>query len=382
MRLVVFGSGHPFRGGVARTTTELVRALEAHGHEVRFLTPRRQYPRWLFPGTDDRDPEACPRLACAEAVLEPLNPLAWPAARLRALAIAADAWLVPYWTWAWAGWWRYLLRGRHPPAVAVVHNPADHDSGLRHRLAARSVLRRCEGLFTHARVLEEALAAAHPGRPTASCPLPATEVGPLPERAAARRELGLAAAPRLALFMGLIRPYKGVVLLLEALARLPAASDWELVVAGEPWGEQGALVERKVRELGIGRRVHLRLGWVPEPEVPRLLVAADLVVLPYRSGSQSAVAPLALAAGVPVLSTAVGGLAEIVRHGVDGWIVEPGSAEALTAALEALERPLLEQLAGGARAGAGRPSWDAYAAALEGLIERVIERSNVQRSKV
>jgi D-inositol-3-phosphate glycosyltransferase len=359
VRLVVFGSGHPFRGGVARTTTELVRGLEARGHEIRFLTPRRQYPGWLFPGADDRDPEACPRLACAEAVLEPLNPLAWPAARRRALAIAADA-------------WRFLLRAQHPPAVAVVHNPADHDSGFRHRLAARTVLRRCAGLFTHARVLEEGLAAAYPGRPTASCPLPGTAVAPLPERSIARRELDLPDGPRVALFMGLIRPYKGVDLLLEALARLPAASDWELVVAGEPWGEQGALVERKVRELGIGRRVRLRLGWVPEPEVPRLLAAADLVVLPYRSGSQSAVAPLALAAGVPVLSTAVGGLAEVVRHGVDGWIVEPGSVEALAAALESLERPLLERLAGGARAGAGRPSWDAYAAALEGLIEQVV----------
>jgi glycosyltransferase involved in cell wall biosynthesis len=262
--------------------------------------------------------------------------------------------------------------------VAVVHNPADHDAGLRHRLAARAVLGRCRALFTHAKALEEALAAAYPGRPTASCPLPGTAVAPLPERSIARHELDLPDGPRVALFMGLIRPYKGVDLLLEALARLPEASDWELVVAGEPWGEQGALVEGKVRELGIGRRVRLRLGWVPEPEVPRLLAAADLVVLPYRSGSQSAVAPLALAAGVPVLSTAVGGLVEIVRHGVDGWIVEPGSAEALAAALESLERPLLEQLAGGARAGAGRPSWDAYAAALEGLIEQVVQRSIVR----
>ncbi len=372
MRLVVFGSGHPFRGGVARTTTELVRALEARGHEIHFLTPRRQYPGWLFPGADDRDPEACPRLACAEAVLEPLNPLSWPSARRRALALAADAWVVPYWTWAWAGWWRFLLRAPHPPAVAVVHNPADHDSGLRHRLAARAVLGRCRALFTHARVLEEGLAAAYPGRPTASCPLPATDVSPLPERSIARRQLDLPEGSRVALFMGLIRPYKGVDLLLEALARLPAASGWELLVAGEPWGEQGALVQRLTRELGIGERVHLRLGWTPEPEVPRLLAAADLVVLPYRSGSQSAVAPMALAAGVPVLTTAVGGLAEIVRHGVDGWIVEPGSVSALTAALELLDRPRLEQLARGAREGGDRPTWDAYAAALEDLIEQIV----------
>jgi glycosyltransferase involved in cell wall biosynthesis len=124
--------------------------------------------------------------------------------------------------------------------------------------------------------------------------------------------------------------------------------------------------------LGISGRVRLEFGWVPEPEVPRLLAAADLVVLPYRSGSQSAVAPHALGAGVPVLSTAVGGLPEVVRHGVDGWLVAPGSVEELTQALEELDRPRLAALADGARQGRSRFTWDGYAEALEGLLENVV----------
>jgi glycosyltransferase involved in cell wall biosynthesis len=123
--------------------------------------------------------------------------------------------------------------------------------------------------------------------------------------------------------------------------------------------------------LGISDRVRLELGWVPETEVPRLLAAADLVVLPYLSGSQSAVAPLALGVGVPVLSTAVGGLPEVVRHGVDGWLVAPGSVEELTRALEELDRPRLAALADGARQGRGRLSWDGYVEALEKLLMRV-----------
>jgi glycosyltransferase involved in cell wall biosynthesis len=114
------------------------------------------------------------------------------------------------------------------------------------------------------------------------------------------------------------------------------------------------------------------LGWVPEGDVPTLLAAADLVVLPYRAGSQSAVAPMALAAGVPVLSTRVGGLPELVRDGVDGLLVEPGSAEALAEALVSLDRPALARLRDEAEAGRGRLTWDDYAAALEGLIERVV----------
>ena len=160
MRLTVFGSGHPYRGGIARTTTDLVRALEARGHDMLFLTPRRQYPEWLFPGGSDRDPDACRRLDCAEVMLDPLQPFSWQNSRRRALEHDADAWVLPYWTWAWAGLWRWLLRGRRPPVVAIAHNPADHGAGVLRRSAARSVLRRCDALFTHARILEEQLAAA------------------------------------------------------------------------------------------------------------------------------------------------------------------------------------------------------------------------------
>ncbi len=372
MRLVVFGSGHPFRGGVARTTTEMVSGLESRGHEVLFLTPRRQYPAWLFPGASDRDPGACRQLACARAVLEPMNPTSWGTGRARAAVFEADAWIVPYWTWAWAGLWLYLLRGSHPPAVAVVHNPADHDAGNLRRRAARSVLKRCRALFTHAASLERQLAETFPGVASSSYPFPPTAVEPLPDPAAARAELEVPSGRRVALFLGLIRPYKGVDLLLDAVAKLPASSSWFVLVAGEPWGGSESALRQQVRDLGLEERVRLDLRWVPELEVPRLLAAADLMVLPYRSGSQSAVAPMALSAGVPVLSTAVGGLPEIVRHGVDGWLVEPDSVDALTTALADLDGPMLKRLADGAVEGRDRFTWDGYAKALEELIAKVI----------
>jgi len=371
MRLTVFGSGHPYRGGIARTTTDLVHALEARGHDMLFLTPRRQYPKWLFPGASDRDPDACRRLECAEVMLDPLQPFSWPDSRRRALEHEADAWILPYWTWAWSGLWRWLLRGRRPPVLAVAHNPADHGAGLLQRSAARSVLRRCEAVFSHARILEAELAATYPGVPMASHPLPPPEIGELPPREEARRRLEIPADRKVALFLGLIRSYKGVDLLLEAIARQPADSNWLLVVAGEPWEDLGPVLERQVRALGIEERVQLRLDWVPEAAVPPLLAAADLVVLPYRSGSQSAVAPLALAAGLPVLSTRVGGLPEVVLDGINGVLVEPGSVDELARALEQLNHEKLAALAAGARQSRSRLTWVGYATSLEELLQRI-----------
>jgi glycosyltransferase involved in cell wall biosynthesis len=255
--------------------------------------------------------------------------------------------------------------------VAVAHNPADHEAGILQRTAARSVLRRCDAVFTHARVLEEELAASYPAVPTASHPLPPPEIGELPLREEARRQLEIPADRKVALFLGLIRSYKGVDLLLDAIARQSTESNWMLVVAGEPWEGLGPALGQQLRDLGIEDRVRLRLGWVPESWVPTLLAAADLVVLPYRSGSQSAVAPLALAAGLPVLSTRVGGLPEVVCDGVNGVLVEPGSVDELARAFGELNTEKLAVLAEGARQSRSRFTWDGYATALEGLLLKV-----------
>jgi glycosyltransferase involved in cell wall biosynthesis len=142
-------------------------------------------------------------------------------------------------------------------------------------------------------------------------------------------------------------------------------------VAGEPWGDLGLELERQLLRLDLGDRATLDLRWVSENELERLLAAADVVVLPYRSGSQSAMAPQALARGVPVLTTRVGGLAEVVEDGVNGLVVAPGSVDALTAALAALDDQLVAHLAAGARATAARLSWEGYADALLGLVARV-----------
>ena len=371
MRLVVLGPGHPFRGGIALTTTRLVQSLRQRGHQVTFLTPIRQYPRWLYPGADDRDPDACPRLEDSHACLDPLSPTRWSGARRQCLRSDADAWILPYWTWAWAGLWWFLLRTeRRPKVAAVVHNLSDHEGSALRRLAARAVLSRCQGLFTHAGSLASALGALYPGVPIAAHPLPPVPLGEPPDREGARAALGLTSG-RLALFAGLIRPYKGVELLLEAMALLPRDSGWQLVVAGEPWEGLGEKLRQRVAQPDLAGRVRLDLRWLPDPELSRLLAAADLVVLPYHAGSQSAMAPLALSYGVPVLSTRVGGLAEVIRDGINGLLVEPGSAPALAAAIASLDGPRLQELSDGARSTVAELTWSAYAAELEGLLARM-----------
>ncbi len=379
MRLLVLGPGHPFRGGIARTTTDLVMALRDRGHRVRFFTPLRQYPSWLYPGTDDRDPGACPRVEGALRILDPFAPRSWGGIRARALHEFADAWILPHWTWAWAPLWRFLLSGpspERPPAILVVHNVADHGHRPLPRLAARLVLGRASGLFTHGRAMAEELRRSWSGVPVRSWPLPFPRTSGAPPREEARRELGVAPGESLALFVGLIRPYKGVEDLLRAFALLGRETPWRLVVAGEPWGGLGERLRRLHGELGLGDTVQLHLRWVPEAGMPALLGASDAVVLPYRSASQSAVIPLAMAHGVPVVSTRVGSLDDVVRHGRNGLLVPPGDPAALAAAFRSLDGAALARLREGVARTAGLLTPDRYAGELEALLREVLARGS------
>ncbi len=138
------------------------------------------------------------------------------------------------------------------------------------------------------------------------------------------------------LFFGLVRPYKGLDVLLRALAAGPP--DVRLTVAGEFWGGVGD-TRRMIDELGLAGRVDLRPGYVPAADVPALFAAADAVVLPYRSATATQNVDLAHRYGLPVVATAVGMLAQAVRDGVDGLLATPGDPMSLAAALHRLYEP-------------------------------------------
>ena len=160
------------------------------------------------------------------------------------------------------------------------------------------------------------------------------------------------------LFFGIVRPYKGLDVLLRALAQAPAQVT--LTVAGEFWGGT-AETEKLIAELGLGDRVTLRPGYVPAAAIPALFAAADALVLPYREATASQNALLAFAHGVPVITTTAGALAEAVRDGVDGLTCAPDDAEDLLRALIQISDPrTVRRLRAGITAVDPEPGWAAY----------------------
>jgi glycosyltransferase involved in cell wall biosynthesis len=155
-----------------------------------------------------------------------------------------------------------------------------------------------------------------------------------PDRETARGELGISES-RVLLFFGFIKAYKGLMVLLDAMPRLRALfgdDDFRLLVVGDFY-EDSTPYRQRIAELGIADRLTLVDGYLPNEDVPRYFTAADLVVLPYLSATQSGIVQIAYRYDRPVVTTRVGGLPEFVDEGETGTMVPPGDPDALAQAV-------------------------------------------------
>jgi len=141
----------------------------------------------------------------------------------------------------------------------------------------------------------------------------------------AKVKLGLDPNDTYMLFFGFIRRYKGLDLLLEAMADARIKNkNLKLIVAGEYY-EDGAYYENKLKEYGVEDKVKMHTNYIPSDMVRYYFSAADIVVQPYRSATQSGVTQIAYHFDKPMLVTNVGGLAEIVPDGKVGYVVQPNA---------------------------------------------------------
>ncbi len=370
MKLVIVGPTYPFRGGVAHFTTLLVRACRQR-HHVVFHSYRRQYPRWLFPGSTADDPSASGVREACERRIDSLNPLTWYAVARQIVAERPDALLLQWWTPFWLPLSLVLARAARRAGIPVLflcHQLVEPDSGGYEWPIARLALRHADAFISLTSVERDMLARAFPDRPVSTGFLPVFDQR-APQGIAsgtARQTLGIDAGARVVLFFGFVRRYKGLRTLLDALAHLPA--DVQLLIAGEFW-EDEAEYRAQIARLGLAERVHIHAGYIPDEAVEPFFAASDVVALPYLSGSQSGVGMLAVNYAVPIVVSSVGGLGEMIDDGVNGIVVPPADPTALAAALAATLEPAVNQRM---RAALGqlrrRRSWDALVDLIDGTL--------------
>ena len=276
----------------------------------------------------------------AEPILDLLRPRSWVAAAKRiansGAEVAVVQWVHPIHAPVIAVMSR-VLRRRGVGVVLICHNIEPHETNRIWRSATRLVLRGAGALVVHAAPLRDQARRLAPTVPIVQAFMPAftnvaDELGAASsEEIATLRERLRAGDRMLLLVFGYLRPYKGAEDAIAAMAHV--SSDALLVVAGECWGDPNRFAEAAAAA-GVADRVVFDLKYQANEALPALFGAADVVVLPYRSATQSAVAALAFAYGRPVVATDVGGLSELVKEGVTGALARPSDPRSLAEAID------------------------------------------------
>ncbi|MEO8733847.1 MAG: glycosyltransferase, partial [Flavobacteriales bacterium] len=302
-------------------------------HVVDAFTFKRQYPELLFPGTSQYDTDTVDNIT-ATRVLDSIGPGSWKRTAQRMLATKPEVAVLRYWMPFFApamGSVAGHLRKAGVKVISIVDNALPHEPHFYDSSLTRWFLRRNDGLIAMTERVEQDILRLRPDANVHRMPHPLYDhFGTPMTRAEAREKLGLPDDARVLLFFGLIRDYKGLDLLIEAFGMLDER--YHLVIAGEPYGDfgdHGKLIEASPQR----GHIHVQTRYIADAEVPGFFGAADAVVLPYRSATQSGITAIAYHFGVPVIATDVGGLREALNDGRTGILVPEVSASAIAAGI-------------------------------------------------
>lgn len=339
MKIVILGTAYPYRGGLATFNERLARQLQNEGHEVKVYTFTLQYPALLFPGKTQYSQEQPPADLHIVRRINSCNPFNWLRVGREIAREKADLLISCYWMSFMAPCMgtiaRVVKRHSDTRCVALVHNMLPHEPSVVDRLLAPYFVNSEDGFVALSQsVVEDIARFDRKNKPKTFSPHPIYDhYGQLLAKSEARKHLSLRPDGQYILFFGLVRAYKGLDLMLDALAlvkdQLP---ELQLMVVGEFYEDEQKYVNQ-ISNLGISDRVVLKNEFVPDADVKYWFSAADMVVQPYRSATQSGVTQVAFHFLKPMLVTNVGGLGEIVRHGQMGYAVEP-EAQQIAPALE------------------------------------------------
>jgi glycosyltransferase involved in cell wall biosynthesis len=374
MKIAIIGPAHPLRGGGISTFNErLAEVLQQNGHEVTIYSFTLQYPSFLFPGKSQFTTEPAPGGLKIVSLINSINPVNWISSGLTIKKSKPDIVIVRYWLPFMGPCLGTILRiikgNKGTKIVCIADNVSPHEKRPGDEIFTRYFIKPVDSFITMSRDVLKDLE-RFTKKPSLYTPHPLYDnYGPAVTKDEACKKLGIDPSENYMLFFGFIRRYKGLDILLQAMQDANVKEKGiKLIVAGEFYDDKsfyGPLIEE------VNEQVILFTDFIPNEEVKYYFSAADVVVQPYRSATQSGITQIAYHFEKPMIVTNVGGLAEVVKEGETGFVVQPDAAllaEAISRFFTEGSIPGLEQ---NIKSEKEKYSWDNFTSKLFSLAEKI-----------
>jgi glycosyltransferase involved in cell wall biosynthesis len=346
--VIIIGPGHPLRGGLATFDQRLAHEFLDEGYDCTIYSFSLQYPSFFFPGTTQYSDEPPPEGLKILSRINSINPFNWFSTGEELRRLRPDIIVVRYWLPVMGPALGTILRrvrkNKHTRIVAITDNVLPHERRFGDTAFTKYFLKSCDAYITMSEKVMQDLRRFEKSKPARQVLHPLYDnFGDPISRSEARRQLQrltglqIGEEDKILLFFGFIREYKGLDILLDAMAdERIRASGIKLLVAGEFYEDEKPYLAQ-IERTGIRDALLLRTDFIPDSEVRYYLCAADAVVQPYRNATQSGVTPLAYYFEKPMIVSDAGGLPDLVPHKEAGLVTAPEPGPLADAILQFFE---------------------------------------------
>jgi glycosyltransferase involved in cell wall biosynthesis len=374
--IIILGSAYPLRGGLASFNERLCRAFMDNEDKVKIFTFSLQYPSLLFPGKTQYSSSEKPDLDI-EVNVNSINPFNWIKMGYRIKKERPDILLFKYWTPFMSPCFgtiaRIVKQNKHTKIITIVDNIIPHEQHFYDTLLTKYFIKPVDAYIAMSQSVYDDIVRFAPQKAKKLSPHPLFDnFGDKLHKEDALQRLGLDKQYIYFLFFGFIRSYKGLDLLIDAfsdarLRNFPV----KLIVAGEFYENDKPYLDA-IRKFDLSNDVILHTDFIPDEKVKEYFCAADLIVQPYKSATQSGVTQIGYHFEKPMLVTNVGGLSEIIPHGRVGYVVEPTSKEITNAMLDFLNNK--PDFTEGIRKEKEKYTWEKLVGTIESLYEPLVNQ--------
>lgn len=322
MRIAILSPFYPFRGGIAQFSARLYTELSKN-HEIKAYTFTTLYPNFLFPGKTQfvSDADSAQEVD-AVRVLSSINPFSYIKTAKEINRFSPDILIIPYWMSFLAPALGTVARfvDKKIKIVSLVHNAISHEKTFFEKPLASYSLKKSDAYIVMSDLVKQDILTIKPNANILLKPHPIYDhYKDKIDMKEARKSLKFDPNKKTLLFFGFIRDYKGLDILIEATNYL--TDDYQLIIAGESYGSFDKYTQMISNSL-LKDNIIVFEQYINDDMVSLLFSAADVLVLPYKSATQSGVVAIAYQLEIPVIATNVGALGQAVNEAQTGLVVD------------------------------------------------------------